>query len=358
MTKEKNLAVVAYAPEDYKLEEVALPKVGEEEVLLKVKAAGICASDIKCYHGAKRYWQGPPAPYVKAPFIPGHEFIGEVVEVGSSAAKKWGIKVGDKAIAEQILPCWECRYCKSGKYWMCERNYVFGFHGGIDDGAWAEYMKFPPGSIIHKVPKDLPDKWGAMIEPLSCAIHAVERADIEFSDTVVISGTGSIGLCMLQVAKLKSPQKIIALDTKDDRLKIAKDLGADVAINVTREDAVKAVLDLTEGYGCDVYIEAAGHPNSVKQGLQMIRKLGRYVEFGVFAEETCLDWSVVGDQKELDIRGSHLGPYCYPLAIDYLYKGIIKVDKIVTHTFPLKEFEKALQLALKGDNSIKILLIP
>lgn len=357
---EKNymLAVIAYKPQDYRLEKVPVPRAGPEEVVIKIKRAGICASDVKCYRGADRFWKGPPAPYVKPPFIPGHEFIGEVVELGSGASKKYNLKIGDKAISEQILPCWGCRFCLSGKYWMCEANYVYGFHRGIDDGAMAEYMKFPPGAINHRVPTGLSDEAGVMIEPLSCAIHAVQRANIELGDIVVIAGCGAIGLCMLQVAKLKNPGKLIMLDTKGKRLKVAQELGADIVINVAKEDVVTKVKDLSSGYGCDIYIEASGYPQAVKQGLEMIRKLGTYVEFGVFGEETKLDWSIIGDQKELNIRGSHLGPYCYPLAIEYLEKGLVKVDKIVTHVFPLTEYDKAIKIASEGYDSIKVTLAP
>jgi len=356
--KKTMLAVVGYKPQDYHLEEVPMPKAGPEEVIIKVKRVGICASDIKCYQGADRFWKGPPTPYVKPPFIPGHEFIGEVVELGSGASEKYNLKIGDKAISEQILPCWNCRFCLSGKYWMCEANYVYGFHGGIDDGGMAEYMKFPRGAINYKVPGDLPDEVAVMIEPLSCAIHAVQRANIELGDIVVIAGAGAIGLCMLQVAKLKNSGRLIMLDTKGKRLKIAQELGADAVINVAEENSVAKVKDLSDGYGCDVYIEASGYPQAVKQGLEMIRKLGSYVEFGVFGHKTTVDWSIIGDQKELNIRGSHLGPYCYPLAIEYLEKGLVKVDKIVTHVFSLREYKKAMNIASEGYDSIKVTLVP
>jgi len=335
-------AIVNYGPLDFRLENVPDPVPGPEEVVIRVKASGLCASDLKCYHGGPSFWQGNP-PYVKPPVIPGHEFVGEVVALGEGAGEKYGLEIGDKAVAEQILPCWECRFCKTGKYWMCERNYVFGFQGGIDDGGMAEYAKFPKGSIIHKVPKELPDEYGALIEPLSCAIHAVERGEIQLGDTVVISGMGPIGLMMLQVARLKNPGLLIALDTRDFRLEIAEKLGADVVINVAKEDAVKRVKDLTGGYGCDVYIEASGYPKSVPQGLDMIRKLGTFVEFGVFAEPAVADWTIIGDRKELNIHGSHLGPYRYPLAIDYLTKGIIRGDLIVTHKLPLENFQRCHQ---------------
>ncbi len=351
-------AIVNYGPLDYRLENVPDPIPGPEEVIIKVKASGLCASDLKCYHGGPSFWQGNP-PYVKPPVIPGHEFIGEVVALGEGAKEKYGLEIGDKAVAEQILPCWECRFCKTGKYWMCERNYVFGFQGGIDDGGMAEYAKFPKGSIIHKAPKDLPDEYGALIEPLSCAIHAVERGEIQLGDTVVISGMGPIGLMMLQVAKLKNPGLLIALDTRDFRLEIAQKLGADIVINVAKEDAVKRVKDLTDGYGCDVYIEASGYPKSVPQGLDMIRKLGTFVEFGVFAEPATVDWTIIGDRKELNIHGSHLGPYRYPLAIEYLAKNIIRGDLIVTHKLPLESFKDAIKIAEDpNSNSIKILIIP
>jgi len=351
-------AIVTYGPIDYRLEEVKEPVPGPEEVVIKVKASGLCASDLKCFHGGPSFWQGNP-PYVKPPVIPGHEFIGEVVALGEGAKEKFGLEIGDKAVAEQILPCWECRFCKTGKYWMCERNYVFGFQGGMDDGGMAEYAKFPEGSIIYKVPKELPDTYGALIEPLSCAIHAVERGEIQLGDVVVISGMGPIGLMMLQMARLKNPGLLIALDTRDFRLNIAKELGADVVINVMQEDSIKKVKELTCGYGCDVYIEASGYPKSVGQGLNMIRKLGTFVEFGVFGEPAVADWTIIGDRKELNIHGSHLGPYRYPLAIEYLTKGIIKAPSIITHTFPLENFQDAIKLAENPNgNSIKILIIP
>lgn len=350
-------AIVCYAPGDYRLERVNVPELKRGEVLVEVGACGVCASDIKCYHGAPSHWGGEK-PYVSPPVIPGHEFIGTVVELGPGT-DGLDLEVGDKAIAEQILPCWDCVFCRSGKYWMCERNYVFGFQGGVDDGGFAEFMKYPYGSIIHKVPKSIPGDVAVMIEPLSCAIHAVQRAGIELGDVVVIAGMGPLGLSMLQVARMKSPKKLIALDTREERLRVAEHLGADLVINVLEADSVKIVKELTGGYGCDVYIEATGYPSAVPQGLNMLRKLGRMVVFGVFKDLTTADWSIIGDRKELDIHGSHLGPYCYPLAIDYLEKGKVKVDKIVTHRFPLSDFKKAFEYAEKGiEGAIKVVLVP
>jgi L-iditol 2-dehydrogenase len=170
---------------------------------------------------------------------------------------------------------------------------------------------------------------------------------------------GPIGLCKLQLAKLKSPKLLIAIDCKPKRLELAKKLGADYAFDFTKTDVVEEVMKLTDGYGCDIYIHNTGHPSGVIQGLKMIRKLGRFVEFSVFSDETSVDWSIIGDRKELDIAGAHLGGLNgYPVAIDFLEKGIIRVDEIVTHSFPLKAFKEAFALFEKGEESIKVVLIP
>jgi threonine dehydrogenase-like Zn-dependent dehydrogenase len=175
---------------------------------------------------------------------------------------------------------------------------------------------------------------------------------------VVISGAGPLGLGMVGAARLKSPGTLVVLDMVDARLELARRIGADVALNPREEDVVARVKEMTGGYGCDVYIEAASHPSSVVQGLSMIRKLGRFVEFSVFGEPTTVDWSIIGDRKELDIYGAHLGPYCYPLAIDFLHERRIDLTGVVTHRLPLEEFERGIELVASGRDSIKVILEP
>jgi threonine dehydrogenase-like Zn-dependent dehydrogenase len=351
-------AVMCHGPEDYRLEEVATPKAGPGEVIIKVSASGICASDLKCYTGAPLFWGDEHRKaYVETPVIPGHEFIGEVVELGEGAAEKHGLEIGDLAIAEQILPCWKCRYCRTGYYWMCQEAWVYGFKH-IAQGSMAEYMKFPAGAIVHKVPKDISPEKAALIEPLACSIHAVQRGEIEFGDVVVIAGAGTLGLGMVGAAHLKNPGMLISIDLVDSRLDVAKKLGADLVINAQHEDPIQRVLDLTDGYGCDVFIEATGHPQSVEQGLHMIRKLGTFVEFSVMRELVTVDWTIIGDTKELNIHGAHLGPYTYPLAIDYIHRGLIDVGLLATHSFPLEEFQHAIDKVHDAKDSIKVLLTP
>lgn len=351
-------AVMCYGPEDYRLEEVETPQAGGGEVVVKIHASGICASDFKCYSGAPMFWGDENrTAYVDAPVIPGHEFVGEVVQLGEGAAEKYGLQIGDMAISEQIVPCWECRYCRTGKYWMCQAHNIYGFQKNVH-GSMAEYMKFPARAIVHKVPKSISVEKAAMIEPLACSIHAVQRGEIEFGDVVVVAGAGTLGLGMVGAARLKNPGVLISVDMQDYRLEIAKRLGADITINPEKEDAIQKVLDLTEGYGCDVYIEATGQPGAVVQGLQMIRKLGVFVEFSVMRELVTADWTIIGDTKELDVHGSHLGPYTYPLAIDYINRNLIDVEPIVTHVMPMDNFETGFQKVHEAKDSIKVLLTP
>lgn len=356
---EQMKAVVCYGPKDYRLETIPLPEVGEGEVLVKVLACGICAGDIKAYNGAPVLWGAPgEEPWIKAPVIPGHEFIGEVVKLGPGAAEKKSLNIGDKVVSEQIIPCGKCPYCRAGNYWMCDNTIIYGFQGKVAEGAMAEYVKLPAKAMIYKVPEGISDTAGAMIEPLACAAHAVVRGKIELGENVVISGTGALGLCMVQLAKLKNPNLLIAVDPREERLQIAQELGADEVINPAAVDPVAALLKLTGGKYCDVYIEAAGFPQSVTQGLNMIKKLGKFVEFGLFAQETTANWSIIGDRKEIDIYGSHLSAYTYPVAVDCLVKNKVRVEKIVTHQFVLDDFAKAFTIAADAKEAIKVIVKP
>jgi len=343
----------------YKLEEIDIPKIGDEEILLKVSGCGVCAGDVKAYHGAPSLWGGEGQPsWIKPPFIPGHEFYGQVVALGANSKNKYKLSLGDWVVSEQIIPCGKCWFCLEGNYWMCELHNIFGFQGKVADGAFAEYIKLPKNARNYKLPENFPLKVAPYVEPLGCAIHAIERADIQFYDVVVIAGLGALGLGMVQVAMLKNPKMLIAIDINVKRLILAREYGAHVVINPKEEDSVLKVKELTNGYGCDVYIQASGHPNGTIQGLQMIRKLGRYIEFSVYNDPVTVDWSIIGDRKELDIRGAHLSPRSYASAIRFLNDGSIKADHIITHELPLEKFKEVFHLVEKGEESIKVVLIP
>ncbi|MEF3355929.1 alcohol dehydrogenase catalytic domain-containing protein [Paenibacillus sp. GYB006] len=349
-------AVVAYEPGDYRLEEVPVPKVGEGEILIKVEACGICAGDAKAYDGAPSFWGDADQPaYIKAPMIPGHEFIGHVVAIGENV--KDDFELGDRVISEQIVPCEECRFCKRGQYWMCQKHDLYGFQNNVN-GGMAEYMKFTKEGINYKVPTELPIEKAILIEPYACSYHAVQRAKIELEDVVVLAGAGTLGLGMIGAIKKSGPSKLIVLDLFEDRLELAKQFGADMVLNPAKDDIYTIINDLTDGYGCDVYIEATGAQKSVEQGLKLIRKLGRFVEFSVFKDPVTVDWSIISDRKELDVLGSHLGPYCYEPVIKGITNGDLPTEGVVTHILPLEEYQKGFELVKSGRDSLKVVLNP
>ncbi|MCP1103048.1 alcohol dehydrogenase catalytic domain-containing protein [Aequitasia blattaphilus] len=348
-------ALVAYDKDKYVLEmEYPTPECGPDDIIIKTEACGICAGDLKCSHGAAMFWGDEVQPsWVKPPFIPGHEFFGRIVEMGENVK---GYELGDRIIADQIVPCGECRFCKDGHYWMCQPHNIFGFQKE-NNGGMAEYVRFPKTAVISRVPEEMSIDDALLIEPYGCSKHAVDRGSITNEDVVVISGAGTLGLGMVTYARMKNPKLLIVLDMVEERLKKAKEFGADMVFNPGEVDVVKEIEDLTEGYGCDVYIEATGHPSSVVQGLGMIRKLGRFVEFSVFSAPTSVDWSIIGDRKELDILGAHLSPYAYPFVIENIQKGNLKTDGVISSKFTIEEWEKAFEYATGKNGDFKVALV-
>jgi threonine dehydrogenase-like Zn-dependent dehydrogenase len=195
----------------------------------------------------------------------------------------------------------------------------------------ARYMVFPREARVHKISRDVPPAHAAFAEPLSCALHAVDRANIHFDDVVVVAGAGPIGLGMVAGSAAKTPAAVVALDM---------------------------ILELTDGLGADVYLEGTGQPSAVEQGLTLLRKRGRFIEYSVFGSDVTVDWSIISDDKELDVLGAHLGPHCWPAAIRMIESGSLPLDRICSHQLPLAKFKEGLDLVDKGTDSIKVSLIP
>lgn len=354
---EKMKAIVAYAPGDYRFEMVDTPRAGEGEMILKVEACGICAGDTKAFAGAPSFWglDGQPK-YIKAPMIPGHEFVGTVVEIGPKVKGNW--KIGDRICPEQIVPCGECLFCKTGRHWMCEKHDLFGFQNNVN-GGMAEYVRLTKEALPYLVPKDMPIEKAALIEPYACSFHCMQRAQVTPVDVVVLAGVGPLGLGLVGAVKQCNPKCLIVLDINEDRLALAKKFGADIVMNPAKEDVVGKIKELTDGYGCDIYIEATGHPDSVPQGLDCIRKMGRFVELSVFGKPVTVDWSIISDRKELDLLGSHLSPFCYDDVIEWIGNGKLPTEGVVTHKFPLEKWEEAFKIAKEGKNgALKVILVP
>jgi len=348
-------ALVSYAPYDYRYEQVPVPTVGAGEILLRVKGCGICAGDVKSFHGGIRIWgTSEENRYIDAPVIGGHEFFGEVVELGEGVTN---FEIGDSLVAEQIVPCDECEFCRAGKYWMCVESAVYGFKKHAQ-GGFAEYILLNKHSRVHKLPKGFTPEQSVMVEPIACGMHAVSLGQIAHSDVVVIAGLGSIGTAMVNMIKLRLPRMIIGIDIRPHRLELGKEYGADLTLNAMECDVVAEIMKATNGRGCDVYIEASGSPKSVSQGLNALRNHGRYVQMGVFAEEVKADWNIIGDGKELTIIGSHLSALTYPSVIEGIRTGMIKTEGLISHSFALKDWKKAFEEAEKNPKAMKIMLVP
>lgn len=290
---------------------------------------------------------------MQTPVTPGHEFCGVI-----AASRRKGFEVGEEITAENVVACRECLYCQKGLRWLCEPHDIFGFHTNVDGGV-AEYMKIPVKAIVHKFPKGMSVEDMVLAEPLSCSVHGVERGELQLGDVVVVGGCGPIGLGMVCAARKRGPARLIAVDMNEKRLDIARECGADMVINGSTEDVVQTVKEMTGGYGCDVYLEASGDSSGVVQGLMCLRKAGTMVEFSVFEKPTVVDWTVVGDTKEMTIKGGHCsGDKGYEVAIGMLASGNIPSSRIVTHSVAIDEAVDALQLVGGGDQSVKVTVDP
>ena len=261
-------ALVAYGKDDYRFEpEYPVPECGPDDIIIRTEACGICAGDLKCNHGAAMFWGDETQPsWVKPPFIPGHEFFGRIVKMGENVE---GYELGDRIIADQIVPCGKCRFCKDGHYWMCQPHDMLGFMS-YTNGGMAEYVRYPKNCVLSRVPEEMTLEQALLVEPYGCSKHAVDRGSITNEDVVVISGAGTLGLGMITYARMKNPKLLIVLDMQDKRLEKAKEFGADLVFNPGKCDIDKEIKALTDDYGCDVYIEATGNPASVVQGLTVL----------------------------------------------------------------------------------------
>lgn len=240
-------------------------------------------------------------------------------------------------------------------YWLCNPHDVYGFKNHLN-GGMAEYVILPKGSINYRVPDKLTSEQAVLIEPFACSLHGVRQSKAGVDDVVVLARAGTLGLGMISWLKLRNPKKLIVLDMIDKRLELAKLFGADVVLNPSRGNVAEAINTITSGVGCDIYIEATGHPSAVQQGLALLRKAGTFVEFSVMSGTSTVDWSIIRDAKEINIYGSQLSLYCYETTIEDITGNRIKTDGVVTHTFDLDHWEDAFAIA-QTKEALKVALL-
>lgn len=338
-------AAFLYKPGDIRIEEMEIPIPKDDEALIRLKAVGVCGSDVHFFE------VGRIGDFVvKEPLILGHECAGEVVEIGKDVKN---VKVGDRVAIEAGVPCRKCEFCRLGRYNLCS-NVTFlatpPFHG-----AYREYIAHPE-DFLFKLPDNVSYQEGAMVEPLSVGTYAAERGNVNVRNTVAIIGAGTIGLMTLQVAKARGATEIIVTDLEPFRLELAKKLGATLTINAREEDPVKKVLQYTDG-GADVVMEAVGAPQTIQQTIKMARPGAIIVWIGMPTTDEIPIRAVEAICKDVDIRGIFRYANAYRPAIRLLASGKIDVRSMITTAFTLDHVQEALEYPKKHPGTcIKVMV--
>lgn len=344
-------AVVMHAPMDMRVEQVEIPRIEPEGMLVKVEACGLCGSDLRTIRSGHSK--------VKLPWILGHEICGTVAEVGTDYAGRWAI--GDRlSIGPNTYDPGD-PYCIDGKHELSAevREIAQAWPGGF-----AEYIAIPPEAVrlgnLLPAPAHLPNEIAAIVEPGSSVVHAHEKAGTTVGDTVLIMGTGPIGCIHLAVARARGASRVFMADINDDRLAMAKAFEPDALINNATENLAERLAELTDGAGPDIVITANPAPVSQVTAVEVAAKGGRVVLFGGLPHDDStpgVDMNLV-HYKNLTLIGiSKFAPRHFRMSRDLLASGQIPGDKIVTSIMPLSEFTDGLTRALEG-KEIKVVFVP
>jgi L-iditol 2-dehydrogenase len=329
------------------LKEVPKPSPAPDEVLIRIRAVSICGSDIHIADDEHPYWP---------PVILGHEFSGEIAEVGKEV-KNW--KVGDKVISEtRTRSCGRCRACQEGFPQICPEKRPPGI--GIN-GAMSEFLVMP-ARLLHRMPANISFDEAAIIEPTAICIHAlVERVGIKSGERVVIIGAGPIGLFSLQLAKLAGSSWVITSGTPRSaslKLKRAKELGADYTVNIGKSSLKESVLELTQGEGADLVVETSGSQTGIKEAFEIVRKRGRICAIGIYGKPTVeIPWDV-GIFKAIQLTFCFSSSWtAWETGIRLIEKGALQLAPLITHRFPLSAWQEAFEL-MKHGQALKVILHP
>ncbi len=339
----KMKAQVFYDAENMKMEEVDIPKLSPVEVLVKVDTVGICGSDISYYYGSSPV----DTPTGKGPIILGHEFTGEVVEVGDVPAQLGLFKPGDRVVVNPVQNCNACYKCADGKTHCCSNMSVNGVN---KDGAFAEYCSVLYTGLF-KLADDVSYSDGAFIEPMACAVNAMNKLDIVPGQFIAIFGPGAIGLMMVQVAKAMGAGKVALVGTRDYRLEAGKKLGADYIFNLKDSssscytgDLKKSIADITDGELADRAVTPTGANAAFELAVEICGACGIIVHFGLPDENDKFCIPALSFHKmDKQIRSSWLAPGTWPQTLSMLKEGLVDVSSLITHTFSLNDAEKAIR---------------
>jgi L-iditol 2-dehydrogenase len=325
-------AIVVERPDSVSLTEVATPTPGPGEVRIRSVVAGVCRTDLDIVRGAL------DSRWVRFPVVPGHEWSGLVDAVGEGVP---AIEPGQRVVCEGNIGCMSCPRCRSGDTHLCQSYDAVGFTRG---GGWGEFVVVP-ARILHPLPDHVSFEAGALVEPGSCVVKALGRARIQPAETVGVVGVGTMGALAIRLACLHSPAAIVAYGIRDEELELARTLGADAVVNVSREDAEAATATLLGG-GLDVVVETAGAVTAVELSTRLAREGGRVVLLGIAGRDQQLalpaDRIALRDLSLLGSVGYTTAAWARMVAL--LGARLVDLDPIVTHRFPLERFEDAFAL--------------
>ncbi|HUV03732.1 MAG TPA: zinc-dependent alcohol dehydrogenase family protein [Armatimonadota bacterium] len=334
-------SVVFREPNRFVVEDRPVPDIGDGDALVKVRACGICGTDVHILHGEH---------IVKFPVVPGHEFSGEVVKVGSKVSD---VSVGDRVTIDPNIVDYTCYFCRRGQIHLCENLTALGVNY---DGGFAEFCRVPAVQA-YKVPDSVSLDEAAMAEPLACCIHGIDRANITPGDSVVVLGAGSIGLLLVQLARIAGASHIIVSEPDERKRHMAARFGSDAQVDPSKQDVTAEVAELTK-VGADVVIESAGRLETAQLALKLARRGGTVLQFGVVSPDQLAEVSPYDVYyNELTVRGSFVNPYTHARAIKLLASKQVEVMPLITHRFTLDESAKAFETAQSKD-AVKVLLVP
>ena len=342
-------AVTFQAPGEVQVDEVSEPELlASDDALVRVQASGICGSDLHIYHGRVQIEPG---------FVIGHEFVGEVVAAGDDVSR---VSVGDRVLGTYGTACGECFFCRREEFHKCDEARVFG-HGkalGSLQGAQAELLLVPHANLtLRKVPDGLTDEVALFAgDVMGTAYHAVDSRPLAEGETAAILGMGPVGLCAVQAAKAAGASKVVAIDTVEDRLRMAESFGA-TAVHLTEQDPRAEVKKLTEGRGVDLAVDAVGHPEALDLALRLARKAGTVSVTGVYAERADVHMGILWI-KALTLTSGHANviKHVDPV-LDLLSEGKLDPTPLVTHHMKLDEAPDAYR-AYDNREALKIVLTP
>ena len=326
------------------LREVEVPQIKDDEVLIRVKKRAICGTDLHIYH-----WDRWSSQRIKPPVIIGHEFYGEIAEVGRNVKD---FKEGDLVTAEMHVVCGKCEMCRTGKAHLCENVIILGVDG---NGAFADYVAVP-ASNLWKIHPEINEEFYAIYDPYGNAVHTVFSGEVA-AKTVMILGCGPIGIAAVAIAKAAGASAVYASEVNEYRAELARKMGADLVINPKKENLIEIIMDLTHGEGVDVVLEMSGHPEAIRQGFKIIKKAGRMSLLGIPSEPVTIDLSEDVIFKGIEIQGINgrkMFETWYQMDA-LLLSGKVDLSPLITHRFPMEKFEEAMKLMETG-NCGKIIL--